>query len=73
VEALAEHTLVLLMHAGDSVALAPVDLPAGSTVRAGADLLMVRQDIPFGHKLAVRRHAAGDAIYKYGQKRYLSY
>jgi altronate dehydratase large subunit len=57
----------LLMHAGDSVALAAVDLPAGSAVQVGGAKLVVRQDIPFGHKLAVQPITEGQAVFKYGQ------
>ena len=55
----------------DNVATALSDLRAGSlvSVRIGDEerVVRVREDIPFGHKFALRRIGEGEAIYKYGE------
>lgn len=55
----------------DHVATALKDLQAGSTIRMrlGTETgeITLLQDIPFGHKLAIRAVQAGDAVRKYGE------
>lgn len=59
----------LLLRAGDDVAVALARLAAGhETEVTGADgrRLSLRQDIPFGHKVAIRRIEAGEIVRKLG-------
>ena len=54
---------LLRVHAADGVAVALRPLEAGFAAM-GVALL---QDVPRGHKVALRAHAAGDTVTKYGQ------
>lgn len=57
---------LLLVHAQDSVAVALSALEAGQQVRLGDRAITVLQPIPAGHKIALRDHAAGENLCKYG-------
>jgi (2R)-sulfolactate sulfo-lyase subunit alpha len=64
----------ILMHeAGDDVGVAVVDLVAGSEVGAAtlegqsAGSIIVTQDIPLGHKIAVHDLAPGQRVIEYGR------
>lgn len=57
---------ILLVHPDDSVAVAMVPLAAGSQVDVGERHILLTQDIPQGHKLAVRAVAAGEPVLRYG-------
>jgi altronate dehydratase small subunit len=62
--------LVQQMHPTDNVAAALGDLAAGTRVRVpgtSADEVVVRQNIPFGHKLALRAIVSGAPVLKYGE------
>jgi altronate dehydratase small subunit len=54
----------------DNVATAIRDIPAGKTAAVGVEEesmdIKVSQDIPFGHKLALRPILSGEEILKYG-------
>ena len=63
----------LAHEAADSVGVATVDIKAGETVEGQ---LMDSQkkieikaidDIPLGHKIALKDHAVDDNVYKYGE------
>src|SRR6185503_531538 len=56
----------LVIHASDGVCVALVELAAGETVEAGDAQLAVVERIPAGHKVALRAHAAGEHVTKYG-------
>ena len=61
----------LLHHDGDSVAVAVDDLQPGTlngaSVKEGTfHTAVLNQAIPLGHKFALKDHAAGEAIIKYG-------
>ena len=56
-------TTLLRIHDDDTVAVALSPVSAGSTVPHGG---LAMQDIPAGHKVALRDHAVGDPIIKYG-------
>jgi altronate hydrolase len=58
---------VVQLHQDDDVAVAITDLPAGTTVSAGANAVTVGVDVPRGHKIAVHDVVAGAAVRKYGQ------
>jgi altronate dehydratase small subunit len=63
-------TRAILMKPADNVATALETIPAGSEVVLQADgrpmAIRVAQDIPFGHKFAIRDIAKGEHITKYG-------
>lgn len=61
----------LLHHDGDSVAVAVEDLQPGTlkgaSVKQGTwHTAVLNQPVPLGHKFALRDHAEGDPIIKYG-------
>jgi len=56
---------LILLDATDNVAVARRALEPGES--AGADRPRPRERVPFGHKMALRPIAAGDAVRKYGQ------
>ena len=62
----------LAHEAADSVGVATVDIKAGETVEGQFmdsqkkfDIKAI-DDIPLGHKIALKDHAVGDNVYKYG-------
>lgn len=57
----------ILMHLGDNVAVSTCPIPAGEQARLSGLTLTVNQDIPRGHKLAVKDIGPGEAIKKYGE------
>lgn len=61
----------LVVDAQDHVATALMDLKAGSRIRyrRGTEIeqLALLQDIPFGHKVAIRAIEAGEEVRKYGE------
>jgi len=65
-----EKRVAILLHPRDDVATALTDLAAGQAVAVELENvaveLVLREDIPFGHKLALRDIAAGEEILKYG-------
>ncbi len=54
------------IHARDNVAVAVQPLPAGAKVEFGGEAFEVRDDVPAGHKVALRSLAAGARVVKYG-------
>jgi (2R)-sulfolactate sulfo-lyase subunit alpha len=65
-------TIQFLVHAkSDTVGVATVDLTAGQTVRGQymdtqeALELEARNDIPLGHKIALKDHKVGEIVIKY--------
>lgn len=57
---------LILISEQDNVAVAARDLASGEEVSAGGLRVKLVQDIPFGHKAALRDIAAGENIIKYG-------
>src|SRR5208283_3763482 len=55
---------VIRLHPNDGVVIARSTLAPGTQV---ADGVTAVDRIPPGHKVAVRPHAAGDAVFRYGQ------
>jgi (2R)-sulfolactate sulfo-lyase subunit alpha len=61
----------LVHDAADTVGVATVDLKAGETARGlymdsqQTIELKVLEDIPLGHKIALKDHKVGDAVIKY--------
>lgn len=64
-------TVAIRLHPDDDVAIAKVNLAAGTTLRAAAGCepgeVSTRQLIPSGHKVALRAVAQGQPIRRYGQ------
>jgi altronate hydrolase len=58
---------LIALHEGDTVGIARFDLPAGTTLTTDAGELVVRDDVPAGHKLALRAVARDQQVVKYGQ------
>ena len=54
------------IHPKDAVAVATQDAAKGTKVTVGGTEVVLRQDIPFGHKVALRTIAAGEDVVKYG-------
>jgi altronate hydrolase len=60
--------LFIHLHLADSVAIARVDVAAGTKLRlVGGELLELLDAIPAGHKLALRPAAVGESLLRYGQ------
>jgi hypothetical protein len=57
---------VVRSHAEDDVAVALEPLVAGSTIELEELEVAVREDIPIGHKVALRSIAVGSPVVKYG-------
>src|ERR1051326_8320511 len=62
----AENSAIRL-HPSDNVAVARVPLAAGTELRIGELALTAQDAIPAGHKIALRRIAPGDTVFRYGQ------
>jgi altronate hydrolase len=54
------------IHPADNVAVAVRALPAGSEVDVAGTRVVARDDVPAGHKIALRDVARGEAVVKYG-------
>jgi altronate hydrolase len=57
---------IIRIHDDDSVAVALRPLSRGETLETAGDRLAVLEDIPAGHKLALKPIAAGEPVIKYG-------
>ncbi|MBI4876927.1 MAG: altronate dehydratase [Acidobacteria bacterium] len=60
--------LAILLHAGDTVAIARVSLAAGRRIRVREVEIELRDAVPAGHKVALEAVAAGGAIRRYGER-----
>lgn len=54
-------------HERDTVAIVSTDMRAGDTVKIGESEIVLQDDIPAFHKLALVRHASGEAIIRFGE------
>jgi altronate hydrolase len=54
------------LHPKDNVVVALKDLKIGETTEVDGQKIRLVNDIPFGHKLAIREIAAGENVLKYG-------
>jgi altronate hydrolase len=61
----AQNQLTIRLNNSDNVVVARVDIPAGNEV--AQEKITCRNQIAFGHKVAVTAIKAGEAILKYGQ------
>lgn len=62
---MSDSCLLYRVSAGDSVAVALANLAEGQTVAHEGETVAVLQDIPAGHKVALRAHVPGEAVIKY--------
>jgi altronate hydrolase len=60
-------TPTIQLHPDDDVVVAVRDLSIGSSVLVGDTRLVLSNDVPAGHKLAIRRVAAGSPVRRYAQ------
>src|SRR5947209_7568240 len=56
------------LHPKDDVAIARVTIPAGSDLEIGDVRIRARQDIPMGHKIALREIAPGEMVHRYSHE-----
>ena len=54
------------IHQDDTVAVALKPIEAGRTIQIGDITVVTTEDIPQGHKFALKDMAAGDKVIKYG-------
>jgi len=59
--------LVLHMVESDNVATAIKDLSAGTRIPYDGDAIKLDEDVPFGHKVALKDLESGDTVVKYGE------
>jgi altronate hydrolase len=55
------------LHPSDNVAIARVPIPEGSELRVDGRPVVAANEIPAGHKIALRPIAPGEMVYRYGQ------
>jgi altronate hydrolase len=59
---------LLILHPKDNVAIALTSLHAGQAVEQDGRSLIVQEDIPAGHKLALTAIPPGEGVVKYGEE-----
>jgi altronate dehydratase len=59
--------MAIHLHPADNVAVARVPVAAGTEIRAGGARVAALDDIPAGHKIALRAIGAGEIVLRYGQ------
>ncbi len=59
---------LLILHPKDNVAIALAPLQRGQTVDQDGRRLLVQDEIPAGHKIALTDIAAGGHVIKYGEE-----
>lgn len=58
----------LVINEKDNVAVALLDIAAGEEIRlVGGGVIVAASEVPYGHKLALRRIPVGEALRKYGE------
>jgi altronate hydrolase len=62
----AENSAIQL-HSTDNVAVARVQVAPGTTLRIAGAEIAVKDHVPAGHKIALRRIGTGDIVLRYGQ------
>lgn len=58
---------VIILDATDNVATAIADIPKGTPIDADGLSVTASEDIPFGHKVALKPLESGAVILKYGE------
>src|SRR5688500_3410146 len=66
-ETIALKDRAILLREGDDVAVAKVPLPVGTVLGHEGIEVRLSEDVPAGHKLALRGFAEGAPVRKYGQ------
>ncbi|HEX2095703.1 MAG TPA: altronate dehydratase family protein [Longimicrobiaceae bacterium] len=61
-----EKPKVVRIHPADNVVVAVQALPAGTTLEVEGAQLVLREEVPAGHKIAVRDLSADEPVVKYG-------
>lgn len=56
----------LLVDPLDNVAVATYNIQKGEKIQVGEDIIVAKQDVPIGHKIAVKDINKHQHIYKYG-------
>ena len=59
---------LILVHDGDDAAVALANLKAGEAYTVAGQTVLLRDPIPFGHKVALREIRAGENVVKYGNQ-----
>ena len=59
---------VILSHLKDNVATAKSPIKAGALIIFTRKMIIVKEEIPFGHKIALRKIPTGGAVVKYGER-----
>lgn len=59
-------TKCIHINPADNVAVATAEIGAGEELHVNGRRIVAQQDIPMGHKIALRRLEAGDNVIKYG-------
>jgi altronate hydrolase len=57
---------LILLHPADSVAIARVPIPEGSSLQISGHTVTARAPIPAGHKIAIRSLNSGEPVYRFG-------
>ena len=60
--------IVILLHSGDNVGVARVHISSGSTVRVGGEEFVAKDNVPPGHKIALRPVREREQVIRYGQR-----
>lgn len=58
----------IIINNNDNVATARAEIPVGTILILGNNSITVKDNIPFGHKLALKNIPKGEPIIKYGQR-----
>src|SRR5215470_6105815 len=58
---------VIHLHPKDNIAVARANLTAGSVIEVDGESITLADDVPMGHKVAVRHIDEDGRIYRYGQ------
>ena len=56
---------LLRLDPADNIAVATADLAMGAVLAVGGTEIRLERDVPTGHKVAIRKIAAGEKIIKY--------
>jgi altronate dehydratase small subunit len=59
--------MILIINDKDNIATALTDIPAGTEIKAGTEMIIAQDRIPYGHKLALKDIKKGEKVIKYGE------
>jgi altronate dehydratase small subunit len=59
---------VIFSHPKDNVATAKSPIKAGTSLILAKNKMIAKEEIPFGHKISLRRIPKGGAVIKYGER-----